>query len=175
VSRTGLKDAFRMLVEKAGLTPDVAVEFLYGHVSRSDGKLDELWCNGTRLKRSYIRECLSFKLDDNDEIVVVAQMGVGGGRGRADLFLYKLDADQFAALIATLTKSKREPGRHEHAMKDDILAEYDRRCEAGEPHEAADLLQWAATELKNLPKYANTGLPHRDTIGRWVREERPPT
>jgi hypothetical protein len=137
------------------------------------GTLD-LWCNGQKMERYNIRRRLRLgKLT----ICVVTFLPVGplGWEKPLDAYRFELDADQVAALIAKLTKSKRKPksrGRHDHAMKDDILAEYDRRCVAAEPHENADLERWAATELKNSPKYANTALtpPRADTIGRWKRE-----
>jgi hypothetical protein len=158
----------------AGMTPDAVVKFLYGHVSRNDGKLD-LWCNDNQLKRSNIRQYVRFELGDNDELMVFAAMGVAGGWGRADLlYSYEVEADSVEALIAELAKPKKSPGRHQHPMRDDILAEYDRRCAEDEPHETADLEAWATKELKNLPKYKNVVSPPADTIGRWLRE-RPPT
>jgi hypothetical protein len=131
VSQIFLNDAFRMLVEKAGLTPDAAVAALNDQTKRDNGKLD-LWCNGNLLKRPYIRQCLHFELGDN-AIVVIGQAGVGWGRldnipaphdrtvaRRSDasqpktsnngtLYVFELDADQVEALIAKLVKSKPGP------------------------------------------------------------------
>jgi hypothetical protein len=167
-----------MLAEKAGLD---SVAVLNDQTKRTDGKLD-LWCGDGKepLPRDYIRDGLRFELGDN-AIMVFGPIGLSSGRRLDHLFPYYVDADQVEALIAELTEPKQESkprGRHKHSMRDDILAEYDRRCRDGEPHENADLERWAAKELKVSPKYANTTVtsPPADTISRWLRErERPPT
>ena len=94
---------------------------------------------------------------------------------------FEVDVDQVKAVIAKSTKRKprREPkrrGRHDHAMKAAILAEYDQRC-AGtppKPHTQGDLHAWAGEKLKNKKKYKNARVlvPHVETIGKWLREER---
>jgi hypothetical protein len=110
VSRIGLNDAFRMLVDEAGQTPDAAVAEIDQQTKRSNGKFD-LWCNGKLLPRDYIRRCVRFELGDNDEIVIFAQMGVGGWFRADNVFKFKLDRDQVEALIAELTPPPPEPER----------------------------------------------------------------
>jgi hypothetical protein len=158
---------------------DVAVDTFDNETKRTNGKPD-LWCNGNPLKRSYIRQFLRFELGDG-AVVVIGQIGLGWGRVDY-LYPFELDAGQVEALIAKLKrKQKREPklpGRHQHAMRGDILPEYDRRraCTPPERHELADLQEWADKKLKKLEKYATTIVPHTDTIGRWLRErDQPPT
>lgn len=85
---------------------------------------------------------------------------------------FEVDANQAKALIQKLTKPKRKPppGRRQHAMRADILDEYDQRLADGRPHENTDLAEWARTDLKKLKKYEKTTAPPADTIGRWLRE-----
>jgi hypothetical protein len=113
VSRIPLIDAFRKLVEKAGLTPEAAVAEIYQQTSRSDGELD-LYCNGNRPPRDYILEFLEFKLGDN-AIVVIGPIGAGG-RGRVDhVYAFELDADQVKARIAKLTAPPPPPPKRKRA------------------------------------------------------------
>jgi hypothetical protein len=125
-----------------------------------------------RLDFDFDKEAKTYRLRFTPVITLRGPARLGPIRKKAEL-----TAERVEALIAKLTKPKRKPkptGRHDHPMKDDILAEYDRRVAEGEPHENADLERWAADVLKKSPKYANTNVtvPHVDTIGRWLREER---
>jgi hypothetical protein len=91
MSRIGVNDAFRHL------SPDDAVVILNEQTRRADGKLD-LWCNGNPLPRNYIRQALRFELGENNEIVVIGKVGVGGWERVDHRFRFELDADQVEAL-----------------------------------------------------------------------------
>jgi hypothetical protein len=155
---------FQMMVE-AGIEPKRAAAELPAHFDRL------LYRNGELVDPGFARQLWIELRTEGSAIVPVL---TGGVTVKGPLILKRdvleLDQAKLKALIAKLAKPKRDPGRHDHAMKDDIHAEYDRRRAVGEPHEAADLERWAVNELKKLPKYTDTTVPHVDTIRHWIRE-----
>jgi hypothetical protein len=197
VRRVGIAMPFRGLLLKAKVATDEALKILgaldlyfitYERQPDEDGKLrpdSKVAQRVRRLPPEYVRSRLRFvyKSDrvrvvavDPMEVTLKGSLGAVLRRGR-----FEVAVDQVKAVIAKWTKRKlkREPkprGRHEHAMKADILAEYDRRCARTppKPHTQDDLWEWAEKKLKNKKKYKNARVPvpHVETIGKWLREER---
>jgi hypothetical protein len=173
VSRIGLKNAFRRLVEKAGLTPDAAVAVIDQQTKRSDGKLD-LYCNGKLPPRSYIRQFLRFELGDNG-IVVIGQIGAGWGRAD-NIFKFKLDADQVEALITNLTKPK--PTRRKPPMslfKQEVIEKAKRLIKAGAENivaKLADLWDDKRGKAKDKERRKKERRYRKRTIHRWLKDAR---
>ena len=74
VPRVPFDAGFQMLLA-AGLTPDAAIDALDDETKRTDGKLD-LWCNGNRLPRHYIRQSLRFR-HNRTSAEIIPLTGVG--------------------------------------------------------------------------------------------------
>ena len=186
MSRIAFADGFRRIVA-SGQTPAKALKAL----NRERARGLQVWCGDRLMSEDEVRDELRFRLDPNgeNEAVVFPAGSLGwetkDKAGQPITYTFELDTDQVEKLIAKLKrkqKPKREPmprGRHQHAMKEDILAEYDRRGACTPPGrcEPGDLWAWAEKELNSLEKYINTPVPHVETIAKWLREERgePPT
>ena len=95
-----------------GLTPGRAQQLLDEETSRDDGALD-LWLNGQKLERYYIRKRLSLEKFPNRIISFVTFLPADhvGWEKPLSAYRFELNSDQVEALIARLQVNPKRRGR----------------------------------------------------------------
>jgi hypothetical protein len=142
--RVPLDVGLQMLVA-VGLEPDTAIAVLDDETKRTDGKLD-LWCNGNRLQRLYVRQHLHFSRDGKS--VRINPVGIGWKKPPA-AYVFELDAAQIKAVIAGLSK----PGRPWSQRKRWAVAEIRQMMKDGKEVTAGALREpWEKQYGEKIPK-----------------------
>jgi hypothetical protein len=177
VSRIPFGDGVQLLLG-AGLAPDKVLKILTREIGEDDGALG-LWQDGKRLSPAYVRTHLRFTYSANAgkiRIVPINPMEItlkGPLIGVVQKSRFELDAEQIEALIAKLTKPKREPkprGPREHPLKKPLIDEYDRCLREEGKTLTAEALHAHAKELEKRKKKKR--VPGLSTIGTWLREHK---
>jgi hypothetical protein len=115
VPRIPFDAGFQMLLA-TGLTPDAAIDALDDETKRTAGKLD-LWCNGNKLPRHYIRQSLRIVLDRARGTAKIHPAGPLGWQQRIESYVFELDDEQMKTLIAKISKRSTPPKKRERPIK----------------------------------------------------------